>query len=51
MASGDSIDTIEVVEMSIMKNNSDDHTRLKIGDGDDEGNMMFLLKNIGFIST
>lgn len=46
MASGDSIDTIEVVESSFMKNNSDDRTRIKYGDGDDEGRLIFYFQNI-----
>lgn len=37
MASGDSIDTIEVVETSFMKNNMDMDSRIKYMDGDDEG--------------
>lgn len=49
MASGDSIDTIEVVETSFMKNNSDDHARIKYGDSEDEGNLIFHYKNISFI--
>lgn len=39
MASGDSIDTIEVMDTSHLKNNTEDYSRIKYTDGEDEGNV------------